>query len=178
MRLWDGHGSETDKPDHPVVSICWFQANAYCKWLAANWEHLPELRANLGLTPPQLRLPLETEWIAAAGGNNPEDRYPWDLPGKATTDENEIRKRANVAGGVGHITPVTKYPDGKSPFGVMDMSGNVYELQGNLINWKDLGLRGGAYHDPPYCARICYHIGSEPFVRDYYVGFRVVALPK
>ncbi len=146
---WDNPEFGIAQPHNPVVEINWFEANAYCKWLASHWKDLPESYVNSGLEKYQVRLPLETEWKIAAGGDLPEGRYPWDKPGKATTDENEIIKRANVAQKIGHTTPVNQYREGISPYGVMDMAGNVWEWQANYENLKygRMGLRGGSWYD-------------------------------
>lgn len=127
-RYWDYDDFGKLHPNHPVVGISWYEANAYCEWLFQNWGVLPESKANPSLKPGAIRLPLETEWQKAAGGATPEGRYAWDEPGVATTSLKEILRRANVdASGIGHTTPVNAYPLGKSPFGVMDMCGNVWE---------------------------------------------------
>ena len=56
-------------PNHPVVGITWYEANAYCKWLATR-KDLPEVKEISALSNAQLvfRLPTEAEWEAAAGG--------------------------------------------------------------------------------------------------------------
>jgi len=55
-------------PKNPVVGITWFEANAYCKWLFANWNKLAETFATPTIKPQIVRLPLQNEWEAAAGG--------------------------------------------------------------------------------------------------------------
>ncbi len=96
-RYWDNPEFGIAQPNNPVVGITWFEANAYCKWLTANWKELPKFSVNSGFKPKQIRLPLDMEWTIAAGGDRPEGRYPWDKPSKTTTDVNEINKHANIA---------------------------------------------------------------------------------
>ena len=73
-------------------------------------RNCPKSSVKSGFTPKQIRLPLDMEWTIAAGGDRPEGRYPWDKPGKATTDVNEIIKRANIGESkIGHTTPVNQY---------------------------------------------------------------------
>ena len=95
---WNGN-------EQPVVGVSWYEAVAYAHWLSAQTGH-------------DFRLPTEAEWEKAARG--PEGLiWPW---GNAWVAEN-----CNCARTVGHTTPVGSYPDGASPYGVLDMAGNVYE---------------------------------------------------
>ena len=107
--------------DHPVAKVTWFQANEYCKLVGK-------------------RLPTEAEWEKAAKGW--DDRtYPWG-------DEYITGKRANlcdrkcisgyqekrVYDGYAQVAPVGSFPEGASPFGILDMAGNVWEW---IADWYD-----------------------------------------
>jgi formylglycine-generating enzyme required for sulfatase activity len=167
--------------DNPVVGVTWYEANAYCKWLAMHWDDLLGSPANQLSSPRQVRLPLETEWIAAAGGDRPEGRYPWDLPSRITTNVNEIVERANIKESqIGKITPVKRYPEGKSPHGVMDMAGNIWEWQANCRDTKkgSLAWRGGSWYYNQNLARVSHCFNDEfPQGGNDQVGFRVVTIP-
>jgi formylglycine-generating enzyme required for sulfatase activity len=137
--------------------------------------------------PKQIRLPHDIEWTIAAGGDLPKERYPWDKPGRATADVNEIIKHANIAESkINSTTPVNQYPEGKSPFGVMDMAGNVWEWQANIRKYKigkedyeGRGLRGGSWVSNADHARVSLRLGSHPGSGYNGVGFRVfVSLPR
>ncbi len=99
-------GQAYDDPtraNHPVTIISWQQAVAYCRWSGK-------------------RLPTESEWEKAARGTDGR-RYPWGNRFDAG--------RAN-AGYTAGTTPVGSYPQGGSPYGVMDMAGNVWEWTSSL----------------------------------------------
>ena len=160
----------------PVVGISWYEANAYCNWLLQNWDILEEGQQDLP-KPKWIRLPVETEWVIAAGGED-NKRFAFG----ELKDGKEITSYANTSESeINRTTPVWMYPRGRSPSGAMDLSGNVFEWQANYYN-KDhdwMGLRGGSWY---------YYVDfSRVSIRYYYllpsyrylnIGFRlVVSLP-
>lgn len=168
-------------PFLPVVGISWFEANAYCEWLTQKWDSLLESKANPSLKPCIVRLPLEIEWVSAAGGDEPEGRFPWDEIGKETTSLKEILKRSNIReSGIGHTTFVNSYPLGKSPFEIMDMAGNVMEWQSNFMNKElnALSLRGGSWYDGQGSSHVSSRSSFRVFDRGKVAGFRVTLLNK
>ncbi len=180
-RYWNDQDFGKSNPDNPVVGISWYEASAYAEWLLQNWEKLPESRANTTLKPQSIRLPLETEWVIAAGGQEPKGRYPWDEKSKTTNSLKEILRRATVRdSGVRHTTPVNAHPLGKSPFGVMDMAGNVWEWQANCHERGQdiMQLCGGAWNFNVSNARVSFgnYCLSDDWLND--IGFRVCAFSK
>lgn len=183
-RYWDEEKFGVSNPNNPVVGVTWYQANAYCNWLMKHWAELHESRANIGLRAKQIRLPLDFEWTAAAGGNEPENRYPWDWVGKVTTEIKEVARRSNIVSD--RTTPVNAYIRGASQFGVMDMAGNVWEWQANLHRYSDkeyggisdvLSLRGAGWNNRPLPAHVLIDADHPPEGRERNVGFRVVVIP-
>jgi formylglycine-generating enzyme required for sulfatase activity len=176
-RYWDYPEFGIARRNNPVVGISWFEANAYSKWLASHWKDLPEFYVNSGLEKYQIRLPLDMEWTIAAGGDRPEGRYPWGKPGKMMNDADEINKCANVAQKIGHTTSVNQYRDGISPYGVMDMAGNVWEWQANYYRKEHdyLTLRGGSWSNDAVLARVSIRGRFPPNNWGFVIGFRVVA---
>jgi len=137
--------SVRQKQDHPVVCVSPNDAMAFCRWA-------------------EVRLPTEAEWERAAYGT--DDRlYPW---GKLPPNE----RLCNFGGHVGDTTPVGSYLAGASPYGALDMAGNVWE-------WVEVdnhcALRGGSWQSYPEdlsaAARFGFASGSSA---DY--GFRVVCV--
>jgi formylglycine-generating enzyme required for sulfatase activity len=90
----------------PVVGVTWYEAMAYCRWLSAQ-------------TGDNYCLPSEAEWEKAARGTDGRI-YPW---GNQAPD----KTRANFDEAVGRTTPVGSYSAGASPYGALDMAGNVWE---------------------------------------------------
>jgi formylglycine-generating enzyme required for sulfatase activity len=170
---WKDAKMGISNPGNPVVGVSWNEANAYCNWLLQHWRRLLESRANPNLNPGMIRLPLDKEWIIAAGGDDPWNRCPWDSPRQVTTDDNEVVKRANLPGlppesiftgkrnYTNYTTPVNAYLRGVSPRGVMDMAGNCWEWQANYENMEEgkLGLHGGI-------AYVGIQVGQLEWVRD------------
>ncbi|HCQ00349.1 MAG TPA: formylglycine-generating enzyme family protein [Candidatus Latescibacteria bacterium] len=103
---WKGRTPPADLLNHPVVEVTWDDAQAYATWLSAK-------------TGQTYRLPTEAEWEKAARGTDGRI-YPWG----AAFDASRCNTREE---GPGHSTPVDYYPEGTSPYGVMDMAGNASE---------------------------------------------------
>jgi formylglycine-generating enzyme required for sulfatase activity len=178
---WNDENFGISNPENPVVNITWYESNAYCNWLMRHWNEVAENKANTGLRLRLIRLPLDTEWAIAAGGEIPVKRFPWDAPGKVTTNIKEIVKCANIdESNIEHTTPVNAYLRGASPHGVMDMAGNVWEWQANyseeeVHGEKTFGQRGGSWFDGEVDARVSIRSGNSlPLGRDDYIGFRMV----
>ena len=102
-RNWE---EQKNRLEHPIVSVNWYDAQAYAKWLSE-------------VTGEQWRLPSEAEWEKAARGTDGRI-YPWG-------NEWDASKANTADAGPGTTTPVGRYPQGASPYGVMDMTGNVWE---------------------------------------------------
>jgi formylglycine-generating enzyme required for sulfatase activity len=157
----------------PVVGITWYEAAAYCRWLSVQ-------------TGDNYRLPSEAEWEKAARGTDGRI-YPW---GNQSPDET----RANFE--FGHTMPVESYPAGASPYGVLDMAGNVLEWtrskyraypyapndgreKGSKPEEKQFTLRGGSwYHNRTYVRCAARYGGYPGSGGDLIRGFRVLLSPR
>jgi formylglycine-generating enzyme required for sulfatase activity len=189
---WKKRKPPKGKKDHPVVEVSWHDAVAYCQWLAE-------------ATGRAYRLPSEAEWEKAARGGLRMGREDNPYPGRIYPWGNEWeKKRCNSEeGGPGDTTPVGQYsPGGDSPYGCVDMAGNVVEWTLSLWGkeWEapdfrypydpedgrenlDAGddirraLRGGSWNDNHWGARVSARINLGPGYFSYSVGFRVVVPP-
>jgi formylglycine-generating enzyme required for sulfatase activity len=183
-------------PNHPVVSVSWHEALAYCVWLTG------KLRSSSS-TPADLRarledgwvitLPSEAEWEKAARGTDGRI-YPWD-------DTFDPSKANGWEGQLGSTSAVGLFPNGASPCGALDMSGNTWEWTKSLWG-KDFDkpsftypykpsdskrerldapdevrrvLRGGSFNVVEYNLRAAVRGRITPDYRDYSIGFRVVS---
>jgi len=158
----DIHYGNPEYADHPVVYVTWYQAVTYCQWAGR-------------------RLPSEAEWEKAARGTD-ERPFPW---GKKPADPT----LANYNGNINDTTPVGKYPLGASPYGLLDMAGNVRQW---VADWFDalfyrnsplqnpLGpgmgdkrvLRGGSFKDPANGVRVTIRFDHVPGSAGMNRGFR------
>jgi len=137
--------------DHPVVHVSWDDAVAYAGWAGK-------------------QLPTEEEWEKAARGTDGRV-YPWG--NQAPTAE-----LCNFGMNVKTTTPVGKYsPQGDSPYGCVDMAGNVWEWMAS--DWsstdKDQVVRGGSWGNDGNDVRAAYRDRYTPTNADNYVGFRCLA---
>jgi hypothetical protein len=112
-RHWRDPRFGVNRRHAPVVGISWYEASAYCKWLSQNWENLEEGKQGMQ-KPAWIRLPLETEWVNAAGSEEKE-RFAF---GELKDPKKEILAYANTSeSGINRTTPVWMYPQGASPMG-------------------------------------------------------------
>ncbi len=171
MRVYDAWRPLAE--DHPVLHVCWYEADAYCRWAGR-------------------RLPTEAEWEAAAAGLPAADsdglaptkrRYPWgDAPPTAA--------HANLDGTYGGTASVEAFPAGDSVFGCRQMLGNVWEWTATdfgpypgfvtdpyneySVPWFGTHkvLRGGCWATRARLVRNTWRNFYTPDRRDVFAGFR------
>jgi hypothetical protein len=118
--------------NHPAQFVSWYQAMAFCRWLSTQLGY-------------GVRLPTEWEWVQAATGGNANFAYPWGKDWDGA--------RANHRHSAYRLMAVGMYPEGRSPVGALDMSGNMYEWCWNEFDHPDRTeanseprtTRGGAF---------------------------------
>ncbi len=185
---WD---EQREHPTRPVMGVNWFEAVAFCRWLNDKWQAAGcelrvwrngRLETRNGLFDKyQARLPTEAEWAKAAWGQEGR-RYAWG-------DEDWEPQRANIQETIGRVTPVGMYPQGATPSGLLDLTGNVWEWTASLYRpypyqgddaWNDPEaegarvLRGGSWYDIQRNARCAFRSRYIPGHFFYDVGLRVV----
>jgi len=172
-RHWKGGEIPAGKESHPVVYVNWFDADAFCRWEGK-------------------RLPNELEWEKAARGPD-GNVFPWG--NRFALDKANTPQRWASLKEPGGTMPVGSFEAGKSPYGVYDMAGNVWEwtadwylpYPGNTFpntfyGHKNRVLRGGSWYD---C--LSYGCGLSapsfnrsrfnPQIRNNSFGFRCALTP-
>ncbi|KAA3664293.1 MAG: hypothetical protein DWQ04_06535 [Chloroflexi bacterium] len=147
---WKGKSPPGDIADHPVVYVSFDDAAAYAKWAG-------------------MQMPTEQEWEKAARGTDGR-KYPWG------NDWQENHCNTYESGILGK-TPVSQFsPQGNSPYGLEDMSGNVWERTDSwYYDDKEFRvIRGGSWTSNADEARAAYRYRTRPSDRDHNGGFRLV----
>jgi len=151
---WGHEGYPAGRENHPVVLVSYDDARAYAQWLSVK-------------TKKYWRLPNENEWEVAARGLH-GSAYPWGNsfhPNKANTADQ----------GPNDTLPVGSFPRGASPFGILDMAGQVYEWTSTPGEKGRMTVKGGAWDD--HGCGVCrpaarHHRRAD--MKHTIIGFRLV----
>ncbi len=170
------------RESRPAINVSYLDAVAYCQWFSRR------ISCNFNL-------PTESQWEKAAQGT--ENRaYPWgdslSLGNKANFADSSTNfewRDSTVNDQSKYTAPVGSYPEGSSPYGVMDMAGNVYEW---CLDWYSTSrsssstknsrgikkgtyrvLRGGSWNTSSKCLRTTFRSAAKPSSRNFHIGFRL-----
>jgi formylglycine-generating enzyme required for sulfatase activity len=176
--------------NHPVVGISWYEALAFARWMDLSLQSSGKLKiwkSEKTLSLPKnyhAALPSEAEWEKAARGTDGRE-YPWG----DKFDANKVN--ANETG-INSTSAVGCFPQGESPYSLLDLSGNVWEWTRSVYEEypykfedgrEDLNsknprvLRGGAFVSLQNYVRWAYRYRFDPYYGSLSIGFRLVVSP-
>lgn len=171
-------------PDHPVTFVSWPDALAYCRWLQSKLKDesaAPRRLHELVRSGWRVTLPNEAEWEKAARGGD-RRKFPW---GETPRTDRANYSRSGPA-------PVGQFACPECPYGLTDMSGNVWEWTSSpylpypfdaSMDRVDLAedalwvMRGGHFGDPARLVRTTTRGAADPGARRRFIGFRAAISP-
>ncbi len=148
--LWKEGSFPAEHHDHPVVLVGLEDAKSYCAWVGKK-------------NKARYRLPTEVEWEKAARGT--DGRYfPWGNAWHSSY--------LNSGERIGLTTPITRFPEARSPYGLYDMAGNVFEWTGSQWDDQNIVVKGCSWDDLPGTCRAAMRHGRPPQSKHILIGFR------
>jgi len=179
-----GYFTDTAFTDYPIVNVSWYMARDYCEWVGR-------------------RLPTEAEWEKAARGTDGR-KYPWGNEKYSEEYANicdvncPLAKKGDISNpsfddGFAGPAPVGSFPAGVSPYGLMDMAGNVWEWTSTASElypydandgreaqydiadgekWPERILRGGPWNDGLWYQRSSYRYRAVAIYSNFNMGLR------
>jgi len=158
----DNWGTQQQRLYHPVTGLTFYEAEAYCRWVSDQKK-------------TTVRLPTEAEWEYAARGED-QRPFPWGELFDATLTN-------TLETGLGLTNPAGTLTGDASPFGILELAGNVQEwttspYQPLPDETYPLGTlyvaRGGSFYDQAFAARTTYRRAYPPGYFFPHLGFRIV----